>query len=97
MKTFAETLCDKIFVDAEAVASRLGFVNADAFLRARARLERDQAFPLPMATSLRPLKWRSDAVAAWLDQQGLPRAQRPDAASLRSYGPNVVLMSEARR
>ena len=31
------------------------------------------------------------------EAQGLPKAQMPDAATLRTYGPNVVLMSEARR
>ena len=87
----------KTFVSADWVASRLGFVSDGAFLRARARLERDDAFPLPMATSLRPLKWRADQVQAWVDQQGLPRSAMPDAATLRTYGPNVVLMSEARR
>lgn len=97
MKTFAETLCAKIFVEADWVASRLGFVTSGAFLRARDRLERDQAFPTPLPTCLRPLKWRADAVQAWLDQQGLPRDQRINPATLGSYGPNVVLMSEARR
>ena len=97
MKTFAETLCGKIFVDAEAMASRLGFDTTGSFLRNRDRLERDQAFPTPLPTCLRPLKWRADQVQAWLDQQGLPRDQRINPATLGNYGPNVVLMSEARR
>jgi hypothetical protein len=87
----------KTFVDADWIAGRLGFVTTAAFLRARARLERDNAFPTALPTCLRPMKWRADQVLAWLDQQGLPSQQQITPATLAGYGPNVVLMSEARR
>ncbi|AUC52321.1 hypothetical protein CDO87_03560 [Sagittula sp. P11] len=55
------------FITASQVAAMTGFSNATAFLKARDRLERDEEFPAPMPTQLRPMKWRRDAVAAWVD------------------------------
>jgi len=86
----------KIFIDAEDVATRIGYVERSAFLRARLRLERDCGFPMPLPTSLRPLRWRADQVAAWADAQGRPGAQMADMATLIAGAPNVVLMAKAR-
>lgn len=86
----------KIMIDATEVAPLIGFTSSDAFLRARDRLERDEAFPLPVPTCLRPLKWRRDAVQAWVAAQGLPAQQMPDRDELRQRGV-TLLMEEARR
>lgn len=86
----------KPFIDAADVAQLTGFQNAAAFLRARPRLE-DEGFPLPMPTSMRPLLWRREQVAAWVNVQGVPRDQRIDLTTMRNAGANVILMAEARR
>jgi predicted DNA-binding transcriptional regulator AlpA len=80
------------FITADVVASLTGFEDGPAFLRARERLERYESFPPPMPTCLRPLKWRKDAVLAWLDTAGTPEARLRAAT-----GPNIVLLEEARR
>lgn len=80
------------FATAEAIAPLIGFDTAAAFLAARARLERDHGFPLPMPTCLRPLKWRLDEVEAWAAMQGTPNPPAPVIG-----GPNVILLAEARR
>lgn len=81
-----------IFIDAHGVADRLGYANDLAFLRQRHRLERDEGFPPPMPTQLRPLKWRADAVEAWVEAQGTTTP--PDYTP--TPGSNVVLLREAR-
>lgn len=82
-----------IFIDAREVARRLGLRDAVAFLRIRDRLEYAQDFPPPVPILMRPLRWRADAVEAWIDAQGLPAPETitPDPGS------NVVLLREARR
>lgn len=80
------------FITAQIVAEMTGFDTASAFLRARDRMERDQDFPTPMPTCLRPMKWRNDAVAAWVETRGRPAAATPFVG-----GPNVILLEEARR
>ncbi len=80
------------FITADTVAGLTGFADANAFLRARPRLERDHDFPAPMPTCLRPMKWRADAVTAWTECQGQPALANPVFA-----GPNVVMLDEARR
>lgn len=82
-----------IYIGAKAVAERLGLDGAAAFLRIRERLERDQDFPPPMPILRAPLKWRADAVDAWIEGQGLPGP----APITPAPGSNVVLMAEARR
>lgn len=82
-----------IFLDAAQVADRLGLRDAGAFLRIRDRLEEAQDFPPPLPILRRPLRWRSDAVQAWVDAQGLP-AQLDYTPT---PGSNVVLLREARR
>ncbi|MEO1797729.1 MAG: hypothetical protein AAFR53_12055 [Pseudomonadota bacterium] len=67
------------FVTAEWVAQHTGFASAGAFLRCRERLEDEQDFPPPLPTCKRPLKWRASAVLAWVELQGLPVAERPQA------------------
>jgi len=79
------------FITADAVAELTGFTNATAFLAARSRLERDNDFPVPMPTCLRPLKWRKDAVTAWVDLQG-----RADTKTPVRTGSNVVMLEMAR-
>ena len=81
-----------IFITAQIVAEMTGFDTASAFLRARDRMERDQDFPTPMPTCLRPMKWRNDAVAAWVKTRGTT----PSAAPIVG-GPNVILLDAARR
>lgn len=71
------------FLTTAQVATLIGFATADAFLRHRPRLETDTLFPPPLPTSRRPLRWRHDAVQAWLDRQGLPTppATAPEATA----------------
>lgn len=83
------------FITAQAVAEMIGYDNAAAFLRHRTTLENDQDFPTPMPTCRRPMRWRRDAVAAWLAEQGLPRAETA-ALPPRPMGKNVVLLEMAR-
>ena len=85
----------KTFIDARTVARLIGMTSGAAFLAARARLEDEAGFPLPIPTCLRPLKWRRNAVQDWIAAQGLPRPHmHPD---INQAGPNVVLMREAVR
>lgn len=58
------------FITAAGVAAQLGLDDAGAFLRRRARLEQDNLFPPPMPHCARPLRWKADEVAAWIDRQG---------------------------
>lgn len=82
------------FVTARQVAAMLGYDSRAGFYRNRHRLEQDHAFPLPLPTSIRNLRWRRDAIECWLAEQGRPRA---DAVATRPQGPNVYLLEEARR
>ncbi|MBW4972107.1 hypothetical protein KZZ08_00660 [Roseovarius mucosus] len=82
-----------IFLTAAQVADRLGLRDAGAFLRIRDRLEDAQDFPPPLPILRRPLRWRADAVQAWIDAQGLPAP----ADFTPTPGGNVVLLKEARR
>ena len=79
------------FVTADQVAELVGFETGAAFLRARDRLERLEDFPPPVPTCLRPMKWRKDAVVAWIETVGT--ANQTPAAT----GANVVLFEEARK
>lgn len=83
------------FITAPEVAQILELDNAAAFLRVRHRLERDADFPQPLPIQHRPLKWRRDAIEAWKAVQG--HASTADAPTPASWGPNVILMSEAAR
>jgi len=85
----------KPFITADDVAKMIGYDSTATFLRHRDGLETDRDFPTPMPTSRRPMRWRSDAVAAWLAEQGLPRAMTA-ALPPRPMGKNVVLMELAR-
>ena len=58
------------FITARDVADLTGFNSARAFLRQRAHLEAHHDFPEPMPTCLSPMKWRRDAVLAWVGAQG---------------------------
>lgn len=81
------------FLTARQVAAMLGLDSAAAFYRRRARLEDDHAFPLPLPTSLRNMRWRRDLIEAWLAEQGrakhLPSPSRPEGA-------NIYLLEQAR-
>jgi hypothetical protein len=77
------------FIPAAMVAQLLDLPNAEAFLYRREALE-DQGFPLPVSWSRRPLKWRTDQVAAWINRQGLPRAA--EVVPLRVVGGNARLL-----
>ena len=79
-----------IFITAPIVAEMIGFDTATTFLDNRERLQEQSGFPAPMPTYLRPLKWRRDAVEAWLEQCQLP-------ASAVLTGTNVVLLNAARQ
>jgi len=50
-----------------------------------------------MPAPLRPLKWRRDAVQAWIAAQGRPLTPGFDQAAARHAGPNVILMDAAGR
>ncbi|GHF33106.1 helix-turn-helix transcriptional regulator [Seohaeicola zhoushanensis] len=78
------------FVTADEVARMTGFESGEAFLRARDRLEKRERFPAPMPTCLRPLKWRRDAIAAWVEEHGI-------FGTRAVSGPNVVLFEMARQ
>jgi predicted DNA-binding transcriptional regulator AlpA len=81
-----------MFITATHIAALLELRDADAFLAKRAALVADHQFPEPMPTSLRPLRWRTDQVTAWVARQGLPRPDAPPAAPVRS---NVVMLHRA--
>lgn len=84
-----------LFVTASAVAELIGQPDAGAFLRIRPRLERENLFPLPMPTSRRPLRWRSDEVLAWVNRMGRPGGPDIDPSDIATG--RVVLMEMARR
>lgn len=83
-----------IFITARQVAALCGYDSAAAFLRHRARLEEDHAFPLPMPTHRSRLSWRRECVEAWVADQGRARHLPVPA---RPMGGNVILLAEARR
>lgn len=88
------------FVDAAQVAAMLGHADAAEFLRRRIELEDNHGFPIPLPHWKRPLKWRADQVALWIEGQGLPRAAMAAAPqidpALIATG-KVALMAEARK
>lgn len=61
------------FINSAQVAQLLDLPSANAFLARRDALE-EMGFPLPVAWSSRPLKWRADLVQGWILRQGYPRA-----------------------
>jgi predicted DNA-binding transcriptional regulator AlpA len=62
-------MAQPIFLTATQVAARIGATSATAFLADRARLERDEAFPMPTPWSdLRAMRWRAAEIEAWLDR-----------------------------
>jgi len=86
------------FIDTSAVAQMIG-CTPDEFLRRRIELEDSHGFPLPLPHWRRPLKWRADQVALWIEGQGLPRAAEVTPAidpALIAAG-KVALIAEARR
>lgn len=86
----------KPFIDANTVAELTGHCDAAAFLRARSRLEREHGFPIPMPTSRRPLLWRRDTVAAWVQAQGHPRDDMVAIEAVIATSPNVRMLHKAR-
>ena len=80
------------FITALDVAQMIGLTDAAAFLQKRHHLQADHAFPLPMPTSARPLRWRADQVEAWVEAQGTPRAP----ALPVPQGSNIHLLHLAR-
>jgi predicted DNA-binding transcriptional regulator AlpA len=84
----------KSFITATEVADFLELPYA-AFLSKREELIAEHGFPEPMPFSKRPMRWRSDRVAAWVEEQGLPRAETA-ALPPRPTGPNIILLNEAR-
>jgi predicted DNA-binding transcriptional regulator AlpA len=74
------------FITAETVAQLVGLVDGPAFLRQRDRLTADHAFPQPMPTAFRPMRWRRVEVEAWVARQGLPKPavlQIPEGSNVR--------------
>ena len=63
-----------IFITAADVACLIGMNSAAHFLARRVELEQDEDFPPPLPTCRRPLKWRRDAVTAWVSERGLANA-----------------------
>lgn len=82
------------FVTTDQVAIMIGLTTA-AFRNKREYLIEEAGFPEPLAHCLRPMRWKRDEVATWLQSQGLPRDEPLPPA--RPTGPNVVLLEEARR
>ena len=81
----------KTFITASQVAERIGYNTAMTFLQNRNRLETHENFPLPLATSRNPMKWRADAIANWTASQGLPT---PLQIAIDKSA-NVVLLKQA--
>jgi len=87
-----------IFLDTEAVARRLGFDTATAFLRRRRMLEDEHGMPLPLPWWGRPLKWRADQIDHWISTQGAPRdADAPEIPPELLASGKVRMLAEARR
>lgn len=61
------------FITSSRIALLLDLPSANSFLARRDELE-DLGFPLPVAWSARPMKWRADLVQGWIARQGYPRA-----------------------
>lgn len=81
-----------IFITADAVAEMIGAASTQAFMRQRTELETEHGFPLPMPSARRPLRWRRDQVAAWIEAQGRPH--NTHAAAIASAH-NVHLLHRA--
>lgn len=64
---------DRPFINSAEVAQLLDLPSPESFLARRSDLE-GRGFPLPCSWILRPMKWRRELVAAWIETQGLPRA-----------------------
>jgi predicted DNA-binding transcriptional regulator AlpA len=77
-------MSDPIFLDAAAVAARIGAPSPQVFLAQREELEDTEAFPPPMPTARRPLRWKAAHVDAWLKRQDDAYAARLDAR----FGPS---------
>lgn len=82
------------FVTTDQVAVMIGLTTT-AFRTKREHLIEEAGFPQPLAHCLRPMRWKRDEVAAWLQSQGRPRAET--IPPTRPQGPNIVLLEEARR
>jgi hypothetical protein len=80
-----------MFINSAQVAQLLDLPASESFLARRADLE-ERGFPLPCSWIARPMKWRRELVAAWIETQGLPRAlgERP-----RLVAANAHLMARA--
>lgn len=83
-----------LFLTSDQVAGVIGLPDATAFLRIRPRLERENLFPLPMPTSRRPMRWRHDEVAAWVDRMGRPGGPDIDPDDIRTG--RIVMLQMAR-
>lgn len=71
------------FIQADGVAELIGLDDGAAFLRRRARLERETGFPKPLPTSLKPLIWHRKQVEGWLSAQTSPTPPPRGLPSLR--------------
>lgn len=80
------------FITADAVAEMIGAASRQAFMRQRNELETEHGFPLPMPSARRPLRWRRDQVAAWIEAQGRPQDVHAAAIARAS---NVHLLHRA--
>lgn len=70
-------MAEPTFIKAPEVARRCGFNSERHFLKNRERLEREELFPRPLQTCLRPLKWRASEIDTWLASQGTPPGTDP--------------------
>lgn len=81
------------FATTDQVALMIGATTLQ-FRARREQMIEEMGFPQPLPHCLRPMRWRTDQVQAWLDAQGRPRDFTPPP---RPQGPNVFLLEEARR
>jgi predicted DNA-binding transcriptional regulator AlpA len=83
----------KTFWTADEVAEYLGFRCKETFLKGRDAMEALMGFPPPLPYLARPLRWRSDQIEAWLENQGTPEA---DGDNVVDLGARRAMMQAAR-
>lgn len=82
------------FIPSARVAEMLGLGSTATFLAKAAALQEEHYFPPPMPHSARPLLWKTDEVAAWIDRMG--RANQPNIDPADIASGRVALFEKAR-